>query len=320
MTDSKEGVLPEVTDIQTMSEDIADFIDENPINSLSDVTEVNDAVSRLENLRTTFRHLNLQSLANSGNSLPEEYVNQMETIKQYIKDAKERRRDIIGANTEASSYVRKKTVSFSIKTLEQNLSALESKIHMDITEVTDAELTDINKSDQNKTIERTAHQIKDLIKEAAGTTQEPEVDRVQLRYERIRRLTNTYQSKIKAELSTRDVTKHATFKELLLKIRLSKFSGFTSKSDIYTFQNDFEKLHLRSTPKCYLPDLLCNNYLEDPALSMVKGENDIDEIWKRLQSSSSRFCSITNFPNFLILIMCGSQRTRPKLQKHWARQ
>ena len=66
---------------------------------------------------------------------------------------------------------------------------------------------------------------------------------------------------------------------------MSKFGGFNSKTDIYTFQNDFEKLHLRNTPRCYLPDLLRNNYLEDPALSMVRGENNIDNIWRRLQSS-----------------------------------
>jgi len=41
---------------------------------------------------------------------------------------------------------------------------------------------------------------------------------------------------------------------------LKKFSGYDSTSDIYTFISDFEKLHLRNTPKSLLADLLTNNY------------------------------------------------------------
>ena len=42
--------------------------------------------------------------------------------------------------------------------------------------------------------------------------------------------------------------------------------------DIFTFQSTFEKLYEKRTPKTMLPDLLINNYLEDPALSLVKSE------------------------------------------------
>ena len=277
--DSKNDTPLEDAEIQTLSEDITDFMDENPIEFLTNVNEVNEAVARIEHLRTAFRHLNHQS---SGKL---EHTEQMNNIKQYIKDAKERRRNIIGADREASSYVTNKTVIFTIKMVEQSLSNLESKTSKNIESVTDEELSEISKFDFSKTIEKITHQLKDLIKEAAGTVQEPDVDRIQQRYERTRRSTAGYQSRVKDELSSRDISKHLTFKESILKIKLSKFGGFNSKTDIYTFQNDFEKLHLRNTPRCYLPDLLRNNYLEDPALSMVRGENNIDNIWRRLQSS-----------------------------------
>ena len=52
-----------------------------------------------------------------------------------------------------------------------------------------------------------------------------------------------------------------------------------------TFKDKFEKLHLLATPKTMLPELLRNNYLEDPALSLVKNIQNIDEIWKRLKKA-----------------------------------
>ncbi|MEM7375655.1 MAG: hypothetical protein AAF587_44090, partial [Bacteroidota bacterium] len=64
-----------------------------------------------------------------------------------------------------------------------------------------------------------------------------------------------------------------------------KFKGYESSFDIYTFQRDFEKLHIKSTPSSLLPDLLKNNYLEGPALTLVKGVDDIQEIWRRLKAS-----------------------------------
>ena len=55
--------------------------------------------------------------------------------------------------------------------------------------------------------------------------------------------------------------------------------------DIYTFQLEFEKFYLRIYPKKLLPDLLKNNYLADPALCMVKGQDDINCIWERLKKA-----------------------------------
>ena len=61
-------------------------------------------------------------------------------------------------------------------------------------------------------------------------------------------------------------------------IKLPKFKGYDSQIEIYTFQLEFEKIYLRSAPKRMLADVLKNNHLNDPALSLVKAEKDIDEI------------------------------------------
>ena len=53
-----------------------------------------------------------------------------------------------------------------------------------------------------------------------------------------------------------------------------------SLNKTYTKYN-FLKLHERSTPRHLLHDLLINNHLKDPALSLVKSRKDINAIWDR---------------------------------------
>ena len=65
---------------------------------------------------------------------------------------------------------------------------------------------------------------------------------------------------------------------------MGKFIGYDSEIDIYTFQSNFQKIH-RVLPKGLLPDLLKNNYLNGPALSLVKNVDEISEIWRRLKLS-----------------------------------
>ena len=70
-----------------------------------------------------------------------------------------------------------------------------------------------------------------------------------------------------------------------LHIKLKTFKGYISDLDVYTFQMEFEKLYTKATPKKMLPDLLKYNYLEDPALALVKSVEDIEEIWIRLKGA-----------------------------------
>ena len=48
-----------------------------------------------------------------------------------------------------------------------------------------------------------------------------------------------------------------------------------------------EKVNLSSTPKELLPDLLRNNYLPDPARTMVSNLTSIDEVWERFRDEFS---------------------------------
>ena len=72
--------------------------------------------------------------------------------------------------------------------------------------------------------------------------------------------------RLKNEINAREIDEHQLFKEKILNIKSAKFNGLNSSRDYYTFKDEFEKLHLRTTSKTILPEFLRNNYLEDLAL------------------------------------------------------
>ena len=96
---------------------------------------------------------------------------------------------------------------------------------------------------------------------------------------------NKYCTFIKEECGRRELSKEESFKTSNLNIILQKFRGYESSADICTFRSEFEKVYSRSTPRRILPDVLKNNFLEDPALSLVKSLDNINEIWKRFNNN-----------------------------------
>ena len=70
-----------------------------------------------------------------------------------------------------------------------------------------------------------------------------------------------------------------------MKIELQKFKGYESKTDIYSFRTEFEKLIQPTVQKQYWVDHLKKNYLGGSALTLVEKIETIDEIWAKLISS-----------------------------------
>ena len=60
----------------------------------------------------------------------------------------------------------------------------------------------------------------------------------------------------------------------------------------YLFQSNFEELYLKCVPTSMLPGLLKNNFLKDPALSLIKGVDSMPEIWKRLRCRVQQFWAV----------------------------
>ena len=93
----------------------------------------------------------------------------------------------------------------------------------------------------------------------------------------------TYQSELEKEISNRDLSANKLQNASLLNIELSK--GYNSALDIYTFQPEFEKLVSSNIQRKLLPDYLKRNYLDGPALLLVKEINDLKGIWAKLKEA-----------------------------------
>ena len=108
-----------------------------------------------------------------------------------------------------------------------------------------------------------------------------EVDEMTTRYDHITALVHEYTNAVKKEILDQEMEKESLFKESKLNIKLGKYKGYDSVNDLYTFQDAFEKIYLRTTPRRLIADLLKNNHLDEPALSLVRTVDNIDEIWDR---------------------------------------
>ena len=120
---------------------------------------------------------------------------------------------------------------------------------------------------------------------ASGTSDDKLIDNWQKEYSILTVKMKEYFSQVQNEGNARELQKKQMFDEKNLNIKLQKFKGYASIMDIYSFQSEFEKLYVRTTPNKLLPELLKNNFLEDSALTMVKYLDDIEEIWKRLKKA-----------------------------------
>ena len=116
------------------------------------------------------------------------------------------------------------------------------------------------------------------LTQAWDLEQEEAIRKLTADYQHLITQKNKYCTFIKEECGRRELSKEESFKTSNLNIILQKFRGYESSADIYTFRSEFEKVYSRSTPRRILPDVLKNNFLEDPALSLVKRLDNINEI------------------------------------------
>ena len=159
--------------------------------------------------------------------------------------------------------------------------------------------------ENNNKMDRLSSRIKDLLSltQAWDLEQEEAIRKITADYQHPVTRKNEYCTFVKEECSRREQSKEESFKTSNLNIKLQKFRGYESSADIYTFRSEFEKVYSRSTPRRILPDVLKNNFLEDPALSLVKSLDNINEIWKRLITTygdpkmmlNKKMSTLTNF-------------------------
>ena len=269
--------------------DIEDLIDENPVTSHQIIN--NEAtVFKLQEMRTSLRRY--EKLLKKEN-LQQDLINQvactLSSVKEYIKssnDCKQKAELLQNKHSYHETCHKERSMLFVISDIQRIIAELINNFSVDLEALTDAELLQL-KSDLSSKCElvNKAAQKYELILQTPFTKAEMLIDVKHIgdQYENLIQLKTDFTAKLHSLLQSRDVYKHNLFTASKLNIRLEKFSGSGDNFDYYTFKSNFNKLHERSTPKHLLTDLLKNNYLRDPAFTMVKSITDIENIWQRLQ-------------------------------------
>ena len=128
-------------------------------------------------------------------------------------------------------------------------------------------------------LDNLSNKMQNLL-ECANSVIGDQIEKIVGSYHHIKKLKYAYKQTIKDEVAQGEISKLELFNESKLKIKLSKFSGYDSKLDVYIFQSEFIKIYKQATPT-----RMENNHLEGAALSLVQSVDNIDEIWQRLKSA-----------------------------------
>ena len=212
-------------------------------------------------------------------------------IKDYIKSAKDfrskcRLRGEVKPNEEA--VFKNRSIIFSIEYTQHWMGELEKEFIKDVTDVDRDQLLEWRTkiSSYNAKMEKIAESYKEILKTPINSADIlMDIKRIGENYVKLETLKQMFKDKLHKEISVRELDKDVKFNKHQLNIQLEKFTGYDASSDVYTFRSNFEKVHLDSTPKRLLPDLLKNNYFDEPAKNLVTSLDNIDEIWDRLQSA-----------------------------------
>ena len=276
--------------IMTLSDAINDFIDENAIDDIcNDVTEINQIIIMAENLRNDYRmQLNQAQIAMGEKfeqTFGKESVVILGAIKEHIKSLKHLKKKIIESKTNNSSNVIKmKFLIDEIERISYNLEKVWKIVDLSNESDTDVKRRRRDLETQLKDMKALSSLFKDLVESSDESTSE-KITQLHSRYKSLQSYQSLCIELLNKTINDREFDKHETFKSSLLNIKLPKFNGYQCSTDIYTFRQNFEKLYLKTTPSDLLPDLLKNNFLENPAHLLVKNVTSMDEIWKRLIDS-----------------------------------
>jgi len=279
------------TDILVVDEEIRDIIDESPLDGVS-VDEVNEAIIKLEQKRSEFRRMVIQLRSQKPDDYDAHYdkpcTETLKLIKTYIKAAKDKKSKMMARKSMLKNdemQRKERSIMFLIEDTRRCIEELHKDCSRCVKDALDTDLLQWKSETTNitRSFERNAEKYQQIL--SSPITDADMLSLINIigeRYDKLITLKSSYLTSLSSEISEREIDKQKLFDESRLNIKLAKFCGYDSQHDVYTFQSEFEKLFLRTTPRRVLPDLLKNNYLADPALTLVKSLNDIKEIWSRL--------------------------------------
>ena len=183
------------------------------------------------------------------------FMAQLAKLKKFIIDAKNAKRNLRsqrGQKLNDEKEAKNKAMGFTINNVLSVMDNLEPEVKINFAETIDDELLRRNESKISlfNTSENLSDKIKDILEQTSlDYKRRLTTTNLTQKYETLLMLQRIYSDKLYKEISKRELEKQSKFNNLSLNIKLSKFRGYNSHVDIFTFQRDFEKLYLKSTPK-----------------------------------------------------------------------
>eukprot|EP00794_Sanderia_malayensis_P010066 gene10066-11094_t len=235
-------------DVKVLLEEIKDTIEENPIHSIS-ITGMDANILKLESLRKELRHKSLR-LGPTDLCIQDTFA----MVKDYIISARDFKSKSLLQQNKSEQLHNERSATFSMLNIERQVNELHDVFSIVPSEASNEELLQL-KSDYTthlKKFEKIADDYRELLKvPITDADRMVEIKMINGRFEKLSLMKQNYSRSL----------------------------------DIEVKQREPDKIHLQSTPKELLPDLLKNNYLLEPASIAVKSLENIDDIWQRLKDA-----------------------------------
>ena len=287
-------------EFNTITEDIADFFDENPVAEVCQTVEDHDLINKeVEQLRSSYRgkHNQLKVALDDAEyetDFKQAYEGNITKFKEYIKQVKESRRKLRNGEEETfkeKASIQAKKFHFLDSEVTKKITRLEKIFTLTTDQWNSKDDNEIEQRrkdllERGKEIQSLLPAIKELMDYSPGVQGGSKaVSLRELSFATLSSLRDKYEKELEEEYRKRQIEQKKTFNKSKLNVKIPQFKGYDSEEDFYTFRSKFEKVHLTDTPRHLLPEVLKNNFLENPALAVVNDLDDIDMIWARLKES-----------------------------------
>ena len=266
------------TKYDLIKEEIEDFIDENPTNhTIINIGDVDSCVERITEYRTQFRKVSKEiqdiiSTEDFNSAYSDDVTSILASVKEYIVNAKERKSEIRKQEQEINNSDNVIKIKKDIEEASQKKRSADFLIN-EVFRISNELLTEFTKETKREVSDEEISRRKEdlpanLLKMDQLSTKfqkcletipddyenkDTQINSMITHYNDLVRHKELYEKFVQFEIHDREILKEKSFQLTSLNINLSKFSGYDSDIDIYTFQREFDKLHLKTTPKkCYV--------------------------------------------------------------------
>ena len=278
-----------VKNLTVLVASVNDDIEETPNTGLLTVIRTDTTISEMKMCRNKLRNLIIETKLNEDHQIIRSAYEAIASIGSYITSARDHLQKLeLTHSKEATQEAARKerTMLFTIDDTQQQLSEIEAIFNQKISETEDKALTRLYNNSE-KLVDRLnmiSTKYEKLLQSSITDSDALfAIKRIGEQYMKLSSQKSDFKAAIHREYSKRELDKDHSMTNI--KIKLDKFCGYDSPIDFYTFKSNFEKLYLQFTPTKYLPDLLKNNHLGEPAITLVQNLDNIDDIWQRLKTA-----------------------------------